>query len=113
LTDAQKKFTNLDLVFVIRSLKNNIDIFNPISQLAIRPMLWAVDASRNPIRGGIAAALASGAAHYALIELANQIIGSNGTVDLSFSELPIGVHAAVTANMIANYGIGIDKSLNK
>ena len=90
--------------------------YNPISQYAIRPALKLADVHNHPIRGGIAAALASGVAHYVLFEAIGQasdyLFGTNirdPQTKMVLTELATPVHFFVGVNMLCNLGIGLGK----
>lgn len=90
--------------------------YNPIIQYAIKPALRLADAHNHPIRGGIAAAVASGLAHYGVVELVVQgadIISGAQLVDpntkLAITNMAWPIHAFIGCNMISNVLIGINK----
>ncbi len=94
-------------------------MINPISEYAIRPALKLSNASEHPIRGGIAAALASGVAHYGLAEIVGQL--SDMFFDTNFKDpatktvfmnIPIYVYALFGANMAINFAEGVRRYLS-
>jgi len=96
--------------------------YNPFIQYVIRPTLKLADAHNNPIRGGIAAALSSGVAHYGLVELVTQasdhFFGTNlrdPQTKLALTALPWYIHLCFGVNMLSNIvtGIGIQKYYKK
>jgi hypothetical protein len=94
--------------------------YNPVSRYAIRPALQFVDAHNHPIRGGIAAAVASGLAHYALLEGIGQasdyFFGTNfrdPQTKMVLTSIPAQVHFFVGVNILSNLGLGMVKHLEK
>ena len=94
--------------------------YNPIIQYAIRPALKLADAHNHPIRGGIAAALSSGIAHYVLFEAIGQasdyLFGTNfrdPQTKMVLTELSFSVHFFVGVNILSNFGIGLSKHFEK
>lgn len=92
--------------------------YNPIIRFAIRPALRLVNARDHPIRGGISAAVASGAAHYLLVEglrYASDFIYSPSTFPTEahqfLGDIPLPVHILFGVNMAVNLGIGIYKAV--
>jgi hypothetical protein len=90
--------------------------YNPISQYAIRPALKLADAHNHPIRGGIAAALATGIAHYVLYEAIGQssdyLFGTNfrdPQTKMVLTELATPIHFFIGVNMLFNFDIGLSK----
>ncbi|MFH1503389.1 MAG: hypothetical protein ABIE36_01910 [Candidatus Diapherotrites archaeon] len=90
--------------------------YNPIIQYAIRPTLRLADAYNHPIRGGIAAAVASGVAHYGLVELVVQasdhFLGTNlrdPQTKMALTALPWYLHLCIGINILSNIGVGIQK----
>lgn len=94
--------------------------YNPISQYVIRPTLKLVDAHNHPLRGGFAAAVSSGLAHYALIEVASRsfdiLWGNNITstqIKPHILAMPLPVHLFVGINMLDNLRVGFVKYVEK
>jgi len=82
----------------------------------MKPALKMVNASENPIKGGLSVALASGVVHYGLVEIVGQVsdvvLGTNFadvTSKTVFMNLPVYVHALFIANMGINFGEGVRK----
>ena len=94
--------------------------YNPIIQYAIKPALKLADAHNHPIRGGIAAAVASGLAHYSVIEIIAQgtdlIFGTN-CVDqetkLAITHLSWPIHTLIGVNLLSNVLLGMGKYYKK
>ena len=106
------KTTSMD-IDKINELYTN---YNPISQYVIRPALKLADAHNHPIRGGIAAALASGVAHYVLFEAIGQasdyFFGTHfrdPQTKMVLTELATPVHFFIGVNTLFNLAIGFDK----
>ena len=94
--------------------------YNPLIQYVIRPTLRLADAHNHPIRGGIAAAIASGIAHYGLVELIAQVsdnfFGTNlrdPETKIALTALPLYVHLCFGVNILSNISVGIRKYLKK
>jgi len=83
--------------------------YNPISQYAIRPALKLADAHNHPIRGGIAAAVASGLAHYGLAEVIGQV--SDHFFGTNFRD-PETKMLLTNLNPIVHYCFGINMACN-
>lgn len=101
-------------------INEQYDRYNPVSQYVIRPALKLADASNHPIRGGIAATVASGLAHYGLVEAIGQtsdyFFGTDfrdPQTKMVLTEIANPIHLLFGLNMLCNLGIGIDKYLEK
>ena len=90
--------------------------YNPISKYAIRPALKLADAHNHPLKGGIAAALASGVAHYVFLEAIFQssdyIFGTNfrdPQTKMVLTGIPPSAHLCIGTNILCNFGVGLGK----
>jgi len=104
----------------IKEVNELYNRYNPISQYVIRPTLKLVNAHNHPLRDGIAAALASGVAHYVLFEAIGQasdyLFGTNfrdPQTKIVLSDIPIPVHFFVGINMFVNLCKGLGKHYEK
>ena len=82
--------------------------YNPISRWAIRPALRLVNAHMHPIRGGVAAAIASGLAHYGLVLLLYWCWHGDGVV-AALARLPLPGHICFGINMLTNFIFGVGR----
>ncbi|HLC77680.1 MAG TPA: hypothetical protein VJH92_00985 [Candidatus Nanoarchaeia archaeon] len=94
--------------------------YNPIIQYVIKPTLKLVDAHNHPLRGGFSAALASGVAHYLLLEGISQasdyFLGSkivNEETKIAITQMPWPVHFCIGVSMLSNLGVGLGKHMEK
>lgn len=104
----------------MRSIVESVIAYNPVGKYVIRPTLRLVDAHNHPIRGGTAAAVASGLVHYALIEVIGQasdyFLGTNlrdPQTKMILTQMPLLLHFCILGNMFCNLRIGIAYSENK
>jgi len=89
--------------------------YNPIAQYVIRPALRLVDAHNNPIKGGVAAAVSSGIAHYGLLEVILQFsdVTRDPNTKLLIMNAPWVIHFGIGVNMVSNLVIGIIRYCEK
>ena len=77
--------------------------YNPVVLLVMRPVLRMLGTDKHPLRGGVAAAIASGVAHYAI---ALFILWQDSLI-LSFINIPIIIYVLWGIVILSNLLIGV------
>ena len=82
---------------------------NPVIHLIMRPTLKLVDAHNHPLRGGIAAAIASGLVHYSIAFS----FYWNGGVGSTLATIPFVLHFLFGVVIGSNFLLGVVRWIKK